>query len=405
MLSHAKTLPFSTCAGLLLALGCSSPKVSAPPQEAGVDAAEFDGSGFDVEPADAPPDTADPADASDARTDAADDAADASDAPDATHCSDNSMNGDETDVDCGGTVCDPCGDSKGCLIAGDCSSHVCKGEICQVPTCSDGVWNGTEVARDCGGSCAACPGGACQNETECTTGQCINSKCACPEGTAIAPVVSGGAFCVDSTEVTWSQYYDFVTANPPVANQPYFCIWNTTYVPSHSDTWPPDPNDTTPVVYVDWCDAYAYCAWAGKRLCGGASGGASDFASYDQAENSEWFNACSALSAHAYPYGDAYAPQECFGADAFSGSTPGPQDVNVHAGATPGCRGGWDGLFDMSGNVAEWENSCSAKDGASDSCRVRGGSYASAQAALRCDADATELRNAGLPNVGFRCCD
>src|SRR4051812_10122209 len=35
--------------------------------------------------------------------------------------------GDETDVDCGGTKSPACADTKGCLVAVDCKSGVCKG--------------------------------------------------------------------------------------------------------------------------------------------------------------------------------------------------------------------------------------------------------------------------------------
>ena len=39
-------------------------------------------------------------------------------------CSDNQMNGDETDVDCGGS-CGACPDGKGCVVGKDCLSKVC----------------------------------------------------------------------------------------------------------------------------------------------------------------------------------------------------------------------------------------------------------------------------------------
>ncbi len=52
----------------------------------------------------------------------------------APDCNDGFQNGDETDIDCGGTVCDPC------------------------PTCDDGIMNGTEIDIDCGGlECPLCP--------------------------------------------------------------------------------------------------------------------------------------------------------------------------------------------------------------------------------------------------------
>jgi len=43
--------------------------------------------------------------------------------------------------------------------------------------------------------------------------------------------------------------------------------------------------------------------------------------------------------------------------------------------------------------------------GASDKCRIRGGSYFSFEADLGCAADVSFPRNAGIyGDVGFRCC-
>jgi hypothetical protein len=83
-------------------------------------------------------------------------------------------NGDETDVDCGGSKAPACADGKGCLIAADCLSDVCTGNVCQVPTDSDGVKNGDETGVDCGGSSPKkCPPGEGCN----TTADCNNVKC------------------------------------------------------------------------------------------------------------------------------------------------------------------------------------------------------------------------------------
>jgi len=47
------------------------------------------------------------------------------------NCSDSIMNGDETDIDCGGS-CDSCNDGKNCLNNSDCVSGYCYGNICSV---------------------------------------------------------------------------------------------------------------------------------------------------------------------------------------------------------------------------------------------------------------------------------
>jgi hypothetical protein len=87
---------------------------------------------------------------------------------------DGVKNGDETDIDCGGSKAPACADGKGCAIPADCTSGVCTGNVCQVPTDSDGVKNGDETGVDCGGvSPKKCPAGEGCN----TTADCDNVKC------------------------------------------------------------------------------------------------------------------------------------------------------------------------------------------------------------------------------------
>jgi formylglycine-generating enzyme required for sulfatase activity len=188
----------------------------------------------------------------------------------------------------------------------------------------------------------------------------------CP-GEAGPSMVDIGRFCIDSTEVTVGQYRAFLYDNPSLGLQPAFCDWNS-YTP---DPWPQAP-DALPVSGVTWCDAYAYCAWAGKRLCGAIDGGAVAFTDQAQTDpnDDQWYRACS-HGANPYPYGDTYDASACNGPERDAG---GP----LPAASFPACQGGYPGLFDMVGNVAEWEDSCRTTDaGRDDTCAVRGGSFAS----------------------------
>ena len=104
-------------------------------------------------------------------------------------CSDGIISGTKTDVDCGGPDCPRCAAGEMCKIAGDCTSGVCT-DIgaalrCQPPSCTDGILNGDETDVDCGGSCAVTPAGqcatakSCKLSTDCKSLGCdYNNKCA-----------------------------------------------------------------------------------------------------------------------------------------------------------------------------------------------------------------------------------
>ncbi len=206
-------------------------------------------------------------------------------------------------------------------------------------------------------------------------------------------------FCIDSTEVNNAHYQAFLEAvtMDPTLEQPAACSWNASFEPNMPIG---NGEESLPVRGVDWCDAHAFCAWAGKRLCGGPSGGA---AAYDEPANedeSQWFSACSANGTRTFPYGDNYDSQACNGGDRSAA-----EDAPLPVGSLATCVGGYPGLYDMSGNAWEWEDSCAASLGETDLCRARGGAFGNGGDLHRCDyAGFSPARNFNLGPTGIRCC-
>ena len=98
----------------------------------------------------------------------------------AANCTDTVLNGTESDVDCGGTDCARCADTKVCRVGTDCASGVCTAGRCAPPSCTDGVKNQGETDVDCGGS-TTCPRCAdyktCGAPTDCLTNACTMGYC------------------------------------------------------------------------------------------------------------------------------------------------------------------------------------------------------------------------------------
>jgi sulfatase modifying factor 1 len=214
-------------------------------------------------------------------------------------------------------------------------------------------------------------------------------------GAAMAPVGTAG-FCIDTTEVTNVQYAAFLDGTPGSVPVSPVCEGNTTYVPSNGWLYATGAGDF-PVVWVDWCDAYAYCQWAGKRLCGRIGGGTNPPDGLMDPAESQWYSACSKGGMLEYPYGEMYEEGFCYGAQ-----PPGAPLMAV--GSHPDCVGGYPGIFDMSGSVWEWEDSCSAETGPNDRCQIRGGSLYQAAAALTCALNSPASRSGSTADRGFRCC-
>jgi hypothetical protein len=88
----------------------------------------------------------------------------------AASCDDAIQNQDESDVDCGGTVCSTCAIGESCIQASDCAGLNCVGNVCAA-SCSDGIVNQDETDVDCGGTvCGDCvEGQACVTDPDCET--------------------------------------------------------------------------------------------------------------------------------------------------------------------------------------------------------------------------------------------
>lgn len=203
-------------------------------------------------------------------------------------------------------------------------------------------------------------------------------------------------FWIDRHEVTCLQYQRFLQDILKHGHQ--WCHPNEPrdkdHVPYHTYSWalrfswlggrPPTGMEDSPVVLVDWFDAWAYANWAGKRL---------------PTEN-EWEVAAAGQGDREYPWGNTFHPEAC-----NTGDHP------VRVGQFPEGASPW-GCLDMAGNVAEWTTTTyepNPKDSQPFNGRhglivVRGGSWD--DESKGCRSSARDVRRTPFyrsTTVGFRC--
>ncbi len=117
-------------------------------------------------------------------------------------CDDTKKDGAETDIDCGGPDCAVCLDGDSCLVGEDCESAVCTDNICQPAACDDKVKNQDESDVDCGGACDPCANDKmCVLDDDCASKVCDNAVClaaTCSDGVQNGPetgIDCGGPSC------------------------------------------------------------------------------------------------------------------------------------------------------------------------------------------------------------------
>ncbi len=230
------------------------------------------------------------------------------------------------------------------------------------------------------------------------------NRCPYGKGPVMAEVPNdfwdAGTFCIDTTEVSEAQYDAFLTAigggkGDAGAFPIPACANNADFTPGKpslqegSYVYDPSKNGAYPVRGVSWCDAFAYCRWAGKRLC----------QRYDKSAAPDVYNdagdwrtyetniVCSQNDKnHKYAYGNTYQSGMC-PPDVYDGGYL-PVGTSKCRGTTPP----YSDVYDTSGSVLEWYGACYPTG-----CTIGG----AATCAIVSHGDGFSWRSGFL---GFRCC-
>lgn len=227
-------------------------------------------------------------------------------------------------------------------------------------------------------------------------------ECGSVRGGPMVYLGSGPNFCIDAREVSRAEYAAFVAAGDKKP-QPTYCDWNTSYAALSSFL-----GDTHPISGVDWCDAHEYCAWAGKTLCGHPD--STKVSTMDTFAESQWTQVCvNGASMTTWATG---ATEPALGVCVIGQDATTPSPVASHAG----CRGvaaPISRVFDMMGNVAEWDHSgcgwnfkagSTATERLSMQCGVRGGHHGNSMSDGKCITGTSRPIDVRDAHIGFRCC-
>ena len=180
-----------------------------------------------------------------------------------------------------------------------------------------------------------------------------------------------------------------------------------------------------PVTNVDWCDAQAFCEWTGRSLCGDFEGEPVPFGEAATVEGDIWYFACTNGDGRLFPYSQSASdaagegktwvgkPWEEMTEDEKAGEYDQTACIGEQGMMLPdfpelrqdSCKVGDHELFDMSGCVHEWSNSCGEGEGGDVLCLRRGGSIESDMSELRCAAISKRKRKLRDNKTGFRCCE
>lgn len=202
-------------------------------------------------------------------------------------------------------------------------------------------------------------------------------------------LVHMNAFAIDYAEVTVEQYRECVSKRgctvPAAAVEMGRLTEAQRATASSLCNWDKSEKATHPMNCVDWNQASAYCAWAGRRL----------------PTDDEWEYAARGKDARTYPWGsEPPSKQLCWNRrEPLSGTcAPG----SFYAGRSPF------GVVDMAGNVSEWTmtmTSADENDGTNGSTRnCRGGSWHDGEVAAVRSAGRLGLKpTTRSPDLGFRC--
>ncbi len=218
-----------------------------------------------------------------------------------TLCGNGIKDNGETDVDCGGIKCGrKCGDGRICANSGDCASGVCPlTKRCEVPTSTDNTKNGDETGVDCGGAtapkcpaqrgcladtdclsgycdpgrklCAPAPSGFCSNFLDIDCGRACSVKCEANDRCR-GDVDCASLLCEGGTCVAANCFIDGVPYAPGDYNPANDCLWCDVRTPA---VWTPRStgaacDDKDPTTINDACDSIATCRGT-PSLC--ATGG------------------------------------------------------------------------------------------------------------------------------------
>jgi formylglycine-generating enzyme required for sulfatase activity len=233
---------------------------------------------------------------------------------------------------------------------------------------------------------------------------------ACPGTGGPTMVMLPQGYCIDSTEVTRAQYGAWLSSTTAAtinAQDIATCSWNTSFVPHEgcmagSYVCQGSGCGNHPQVCVDWCDAVAFCKGVGKRLCGKIGGGPNAYDASQWATASQLYQACSSGGKYKYPYGDNDAQIAC---NIIDYGEPNHVYMTMPVGTLTDCQAPvpYAGVFDLAGNVNEWEDACETTARPElDNCRRVGGSYWTTSSA--CTAFGNLSRSYETDSVGFRCC-